>query len=73
MLKGRAVTIKFEKPKPEDDSEIDEDKRSFEETADMYLSFFERVALRVAMGVAGYVLLDTYRRVKVAKAQQLNQ
>lgn len=70
MLKGRTVTLKFERPNVgKDDPDEEKEEGSFEEKAEMYLSLFERIALRVFAGVAGYVVLDTYRRVQIAKAQ----
>lgn len=67
-LRDRAITLKIEKPKPEDGDGEPRDPRSFEEKVDFLLEVGGRVAIWGTLFVFGYVLLDTHRQVSVAKA-----
>lgn len=70
MLKGRAVTIKLERPVPEGEVENKPDNRSVEEKAEVVLYVIEKVASKIFMGMCVYILLDTRRQVAIAKAKR---
>lgn len=72
MLKGRTVTLKFEKPEktPElEAAEKDLADSKFEARAELIVKIATHFGVGLFAGVYGYVLLDTRRQVAVAKAK----
>lgn len=68
MRRNRRFTLSVEKmPK---DGEINEviDDRPIEQKAEALLTTFERVGVKIFAGICIYVVLDTHRKVAVAKA-----
>lgn len=69
MLRNRAVLVKLSKDK---DAAVEEhhDDRPIEEKTGAILRKFEKVGIKVFAGICVYVLLDTFRQVAVARAEQ---
>lgn len=68
MLKGRKFTLTVEKPTVEPGTDDKRDDRPLEDKAELYLKILERVGVELLVGICIYVLLDTRRKVAVAKA-----
>lgn len=69
MLGKREITVKLGK-KENEDGNVDEpiDDRPIEEKTAAVLHVLEKVAIKAFAGVCIFVILDTHRRVAVAKA-----
>jgi hypothetical protein len=70
MLGGRTVTLKLEKPGVEEGTEVHVEQISLEDRAELYLSIVERISVKLFTGLCVYVVLDTRRKVAIAKASR---
>lgn len=70
MFKNREIKVSVDKKDKNADSESHRDNRPIEEKAEAILKKLEKYGIKVAFCVGGYVLLDTYRQVQVAKANR---
>lgn len=69
MFRNRELKVtmdKKEKSQPEAGGYRDD--RRIEVKTEAILKKFERVGLKIALCVGGYIILDTWRQVQVAKA-----
>lgn len=72
MFKNRKITVTVDK-KDKDTDEGPVDPRSFEQKAEVILNKLERFGKMAFLGLCTYVILDTYRQVRVADANQPNE
>lgn len=70
MLKGRTVTLKLERPSVEGEAKEHQSDEPFEDRAEVILKIVERIGTKMFAGLVVYVLLDTHRKVAVAKAKR---
>lgn len=69
MFRNRELKVtldKKDKNPPEQDG--NRDNRRIEQKTEAILKKLERVGFKVALCIGGYVVLDTWRQVQVAKA-----
>lgn len=69
MFKDRAIQISMAKPSTDAKSSVEEDFITTERIVFIGAAF-ERVTKKIAFGVAGYVILDTFRKVMIIKAKK---
>jgi hypothetical protein len=67
MFKNRTLTIRMEKRNKTETTDNPEADH-FEKKADTMLHRLEKTGIKVFAGICIFVLLDTYRQVKVAEA-----
>lgn len=68
MFKNRKITVTVDKKNTDQTPEEPSDPKAFEKNAKVVLRHLESIGKKAFVGVCIYVLLDTYRQVKVAKA-----
>jgi hypothetical protein len=64
MFKNRKITVTVDKKNP-DEAPTPEDLEIFEHRADIILHKFDKIVVKVMVGVCAYVLLDTFRQIAV--------
>lgn len=64
---NRTLTVKMEKQKKEKNPDTPESD-DFDDKADKMLFRIEDLGAKMFLGICAYILLDTYRQVKIAKA-----
>lgn len=67
MLKKRAITVRLNKIEDED-AEHPCNCKSFEKKADTIRKELEGLGAKMFLGMCIYMILDTYRQVRVAQA-----
>lgn len=67
MFRKRAIKVSLEK-QGKSDPVVKTDETTFEEKAAVVRHILGDVVGKVFIGVAAYVVLDTYRQVSIAKA-----
>lgn len=70
MFKNRKITVTVDKKNEGPDFEALDHHLSCEEKAELFLRTFEKVGKKVFIGICIYVILDTHRKVSVARASQ---
>lgn len=65
MFKNRTITVRMEKRNKDIDPDTPESD-NFDQRADAMLFRLEDLGTKLFIGICAYVLLDTYRQVKVA-------
>jgi hypothetical protein len=70
MFRNRAVLVKLSKTPKDQIAEEPRDKRPVEDKVGAILKKLDKPALKVFGCVCVFVLLDTFRQVQVARAQQ---
>lgn len=69
MFKNRDVTIKLGKKTTVNTEEEPEDVMSFDDKTDKILEVTERLAKKAFIGVAVYIVLDTWRQTSIEKSK----
>ncbi len=69
MFRNRALIVKLDKSAKEKTPEAPSDPKDFENKAEIILHKLEALGTKLFIGVCIYVVLDTGRKVAVAKAQ----
>jgi hypothetical protein len=67
MFKNRTLTVRMEKRNKDTDPDTS-GTDDFDKRADAMLLRLEDLGIKMFIGICAYVLLDTYRQVKVAQA-----
>lgn len=69
MFKNRKLIVTMDKVDKDQFTEIIKDPQAFEKRTDIVVRKLESVGKKVFAGICIFVILDTYRQVKVAEAQ----
>lgn len=70
MFKNRKIEIQLKKTKENENQEPTDTMEDLDEKADLVLHKVERLLVKVGIGIAIFVVLDTGRQVAVAKANK---
>jgi hypothetical protein len=70
MFKNREISVQLKKTPEGGNQEPTNTTEDLDEKADLILHKVERLLLKVGIGIGLYVVLDTGRKVAVAKANQ---
>lgn len=70
MFKNRAIQFKVTKDDKSPEDSKKNDNMTFSEKLAIVTVEAEIVAKKVCLGVAGYILLDTFRQVMIEKAKR---
>lgn len=66
---NRTITVRMEKKDKKDKTPMETSgDENFDKKADAVLYRLEELGAKMFLGVCAYILLDTYRQVKVAQA-----
>ncbi len=68
MFNNRAITVRWVRQPVDNTPSEPHDPEDFEKRAEVILHKLEQIGIKVLMGVAVYIALDTLREVAVAKA-----
>lgn len=67
MFRNRKITVTVDKKDKDENAEITHDPMAFQKKAAFVLHKLENTGAKVFVGFCVYILLDTYRQVKVAE------
>lgn len=67
VFKNREVSIRVHKAEPKDEDEPRNERVIFEDRVAIVHFVIKDLAQDIAFAVAGYILLDTFRKVMIAK------